>query len=156
MNSTLIQRSWRRSAFWTQFKETDPRQQKIEADWMARTIDVGTLPPTTAELVRAKVQAKAAAVGKVAAAIREDSSIPGTQESEDMVLQPNQSPSKIVSIAEQPEVQEEAGAEYRQWQELVRSKDQLRTALGRFGEALIDLEHSSARKWSTSSSASSS
>ena len=36
--STLIQRSWRRSAFWTQFKETDPRQQKIEADWMARTV----------------------------------------------------------------------------------------------------------------------
>ena len=134
--STLIQRSWRRSAFWTQFKETDPRQQKIEADWMARTIDVGTLPPTTAELVRAKVQAKAAAVGKVAAAIREDSSIPGIQESEDMVLQPNQSPSKIVSIAEEPEVQEEAGAEYRQWQELVRSKDQLRAALGRFGEVM--------------------
>ena len=109
--STLIQRSWRRSAFWTQFKETDPRQQKIEADWMARTIDVGTLPPTTAELVRAKVQTKAAAAGKVAAAmrvqatyrgravrrrLREDSFIPGIQKSEDMVLQPNQvRPSRI-------------------------------------------------------------
>ena len=146
--STLIQRSWRRSAFWTQFKESDPRQRKIEADWMARTIDVGTLPPTTAELVRAKVKGKAAAVGKVAAAmrvqvayrghtvrrrLRADSFIPGIQKSEDMALQPNRSPGKMVSIVEEPEVQEEAGAEYRQWQELVRSKEQLRAVLGRFG-----------------------